>query len=290
MKRKYLPIVFIGPSLFLLFALIIFPLGFSLRNSFLYWNLQTGPNPMGFVGFANFRYALEDPTFTQSLLNTIKLSVIATSIEFVVGLGIAMLLNENIKGTRKVRALIIMPTTIAPMIAGFIFRYLFYSDGLISYLCSIVRIPTPSEGILGSDSTALLGIALTDIWQWTPFFAIILLAGIQSIPDEIIEASMVDGASYVKTFVRIIMPNLSFVTLIIIMIRFMQVFNLFDIVYAETMGGPGTASRTLSFNLYYRGLVEYNIGYSSAIAWLMILIIAVMVNLFLIFGFRGKEF
>ena len=85
------------------------------------------------------------------------------------------------------------------------------------------------------------------------------------------------------------LPNLTFVTLIIVMIRFMQVFNLFDIIYAETMGGPGTASRTLSYNLYYRGLVEYNIGYSSALAWIMIIIIAVMINLFIIVGFRGKE-
>lgn len=279
----------IGPSLFLLVAIIIFPLGFSLRNSFLHWNLQTGPNPMGFVGFTNYKYALEDPTFTQSLINTIKLSFIATAIEFALGLGIALLLNENLKGSRKIRALILMPTTIAPMIAGFIFRYLYYSDGLITYLFSLVKIRLPQEGVLGNASTALLGVAFTDIWQWTPFFAIILLAGIQSIPDEIIEAAKVDGASYIKTLLRIIMPNLSFVTLIIIMIRFMQVFNLFDIIYAETMGGPGTSSRTLSFNLYYRGLVEYNIGYSSAIAWLMIIIIAVFVNIFLMLGLKGQE-
>ncbi len=289
MKRKYLPLCLIGPSFFLLIAIIIFPLGFSFRNSFLHWNLQTSPIPMGFVGFTNFKIALEDPTFTQSLINTFKLSFIATAIEFALGLGIALLLNENLKGSRKVRALIIMPTTIAPMIAGFIFRYLYYSDGLFAYLLSLVKIRLPEEGVLGNASTALLGVAFTDIWQWAPFFAIILLAGIQSIPDEIIEAAKVDGASYFKTLLRIIMPNLSFVTLIIIMIRFMQVFNLFDIIYAETMGGPGTSSRTLSFNLYYRGLVEYNIGYSSAIAWMMIIIIAVIVNIFLLFGFKGKE-
>jgi multiple sugar transport system permease protein len=134
-----------------------------------------------------------------------------------------------------------------------------------------------------------LGVAFTDIWQWTPFFAIILLAGLQSIPVEILEAAKVDGASYVKTFFRIMLPNLTFVTLIIVMIRFMQVFNVFDIIYAETMGGPGTSSRTLSYNLYYRGLVEYNIGYSSAIAWIMMILVAIMINLFTLFAFKGKE-
>ena len=187
------------------------------------------------------------------------------------------------------RALIIMPTTIAPMIAGLIFRYLYYTDGLIAYLFSVINIQLPKEGILGNTSTALLGVAFTDIWQWTPFFTIILLAGIQSIPDEMLEAAKVDGASYIKTLWHIIMPNLSFVTLVIIMIRFMQVFNLFDIIYGETMGGPGTASRTLSYNLYYRGLVEYNIGYSSALAWIMIIIIAIIINVFILLAFRGKE-
>lgn len=125
MKRSHLPFLFIGPSLFLLIAIIIFPLGFSLRNSFLYWNLQTGPNPMGFVGFTNFKYALEDPTFTKSLLNTIKLSFIATTIEFMLGLGIALLLNENLKGSRKVRALIIMPLALPGIIVASMFSFVF---------------------------------------------------------------------------------------------------------------------------------------------------------------------
>jgi multiple sugar transport system permease protein len=289
MRRRGIPYWLIAPSLFLLLLIVMFPLGFTLRNSLIQYNLQTSPVPMGFVGLRNFKIAIEDPTFIKSLINTIKLSFIATAIEFVLGLGIALLLNENLKGSGKVRALIIMPTTIAPMVAGFIFRYLYYPDGLIPYLFSLVRLRFPAEGILGSRATALLGVAFTDVWEWTPFFAIILLAGLQSISKEVLEAAKVDGASYVKTLLRVIMPNLSFVTFIIIMIRFMQVFNLFDIIYAETMGGPATASRTLSYNLYYTGLVEYNIGYSSALAWIMIIIIAVMINLFILFSFRGKE-
>jgi len=289
MKRKYLPFVFLLPSLVILMLITLFPLFFSLRNSFVNWNLQLNPNPMGFVGLSNYSIAFSDPTFTKALGNTIKLSFFATAVEFLLGLGVALLLNERLKGSRVVRAIIIMPTTIAPMIAGFIFRFLYYADGLFAYLFSLIGIMLPKEGVLGNSATALLGVAFTDIWQWTPFFTIILLAGLQSIPTEILEAAKVDGASYFKTFLRIMLPNLTFVTLIIVMIRFMQVFNLFDIIYAETMGGPGTASRTLSYNLYYRGLVEYNIGYSSALAWVMIIIIAVMINLFTILGFRGKE-
>ncbi len=289
MKRNLAPVPFFLPSFVILVAIVIFPMFFSLRNSFVNWNLQLGPDPMGFVGLGNYAAAFRDPTFTQGLLNTFKLSFFATAVEFALGLGIALLLNEGLKGSHVVRALIIMPTTVSPMIAGFMFRFLYYTDGLFAYLFSLVGVHLPKEGVLGNSSTALLGVAFTDIWQWTPFFAIILLAGIQSIATEILEAARVDGASYLKTLMRIIMPNLTSVTLIIVMIRFMQVFNLFDIIYAETMGGPGTASRTLSYNLYYRGLVEYNIGYSSAIGWIMMLIAALLINVFMKLGFRGKE-
>ncbi len=292
MKRaeySFLPYWLILPSLLLLIFIIIYPLGFSLFYSFQNWNLQTSPVSLGFVGFGNYINAMRDPTFIQSLINTLKISTIATAIEFALGLGIALLFNANLKGGTAVRAMLIMPTTVAPMVAGFLFRYLYYTNGLISYLLSSIGVPLPRQGILGHPSTALWGIVFTDVWEWTPFFAIILLAGLQSIPEEIIEAAWIDGASFFRTFWHVMLPSLRFVAAIIIMIRFMQIFNLFDIIYIETMGGPGTSTRTLSYNLYYEGLVNYNIGYSTAIAWIMIIIIAIIINLFITFAFKEKE-
>jgi multiple sugar transport system permease protein len=288
-KRRLQPYLFILPSLFLLVALIIYPLVFSLFYSFHHWNLQTSPVPMGFVGFQNYVNALKDPTFVRSLINTLRLSFTATAIEFTLGLGIALLLSLNLRGSYLVRTLLIMPTTIAPIVVGFIFRYLYYNDGLVPYLLMSVGIQVPKESILGHPSTAMWGIIFTDVWEWTPFFAIILLAGLQSIPNEITEAARVDGANFFRIFWHIMLPHLQFVASIIIMIRFMTTFNLFDIIYVQTMGGPGTATRTLSYNLYYEGLVNYNVGYSTAIAWIMIVIIIILVNLFITFSFRGKE-
>lgn len=288
-KRKLIPYWFILPSLLLLVSLILYPLAFSLFYSFQHWNLQISAVPMGFIGFENYINAFKDPTFVASLINTIRLSISATVIEFVLGLAIALLLSVNLKGSSLVRAILIMPTTVAPIVVGFIFRYLYYKDGLITYLLASVGIAVPDAGILGSTSTALWGIVVTDVWEWTPFFSIILLAGLQSIPDEIIEAARVDGASFFRIFWHIMLPHLRFVSVIIIMIRFMQTFNMFDVIYVETMGGPGTATRTLSYNLFYEGLVNYNIGYSTAIAWIMILIIIVIVNVFIYFAFKGRE-
>jgi len=260
-----------------------------LYYSFQNWNLQVSPTPLGFVGFVNYINAIHDPTFLCSLFNTLKLAVVATAIEFALGLGVALLLNATLKGENVIRAILIMPTTVAPMVAGFLFRYLYYTDGLIPYLLSLFNISVPKQGILGHPSTAIWGIVFTDIWEWTPFFAIILLAGLQSVPTEIIEAARVDGASFLSIFWHIMLPNLKFVALIIIMIRFMQTFSLFDVIYVETMGGPGTSTRTLSYNLYYEGLVNYNIGYASAIGWIMIIIVAIIINVFIISAFKGKE-
>lgn len=288
-RDRFLAYWLILPSLLLLVSIILYPLGFSLYYSFQNWNLQITPVPLGFVGLANYANALRDPTFVDSLINTLKISIMATAIEFTLGLGIALLLSLNLRGGNVVRAVLIMPTTVAPIVAGFLFRYLYYTDGLISYLLSSIGVSIPKQGILGSPLTAIWGIIFTDVWEWTPFFAIILLAGLQSISAEIIEAARVDGASFFRVFWHVMLPSLRFVASIIIMIRFMQVFNLFDIIYVETMGGPGTSTRTLSYNLYYEGLVNYNIGYSTAIAWIMIIIIAIIINLFIIFAFKEKE-
>lgn len=273
----------------ILVIIIIYPLCFSLYNSFQHWNLQTSPFPRGFVGFANYINVFKDQTFIRSFVNTFKLSFPIVIIELVLGLGIALLFNEKLKGGNLFRALLIMPMTIAPMVAGFLFRYLFYKNGLISYILSLIGIPTPNEGILGNAITAFLAIAFTDIWQWTPFFAIILFAGLQSMPIQLSEAAKIDGASFSQILWYISLPHLKFVILFTAMIRFMKTFNLFDIIKAETMGGPGTATRTLSYNLYYEGLVNYNIGYSFAIAWIIIFTIMIIINVFTKFAFKPEE-
>jgi len=288
-KYRFLPYLYVLPSMLILMIIIIYPLCFSLYYSFQHWNLQTSPFPGGFVGFANYINVFKDQTFIQSFVNTFKLSFPIVIIEFVLGLGIALLFNEKLKGGNLFRALLIMPITIAPMVTGFLFRYLFYKNGLISYILSLIGIQIPNEGILGNAITAFLAIAFTDIWQWTPFFAIILFAGLQSIPIQLNEAAEIDGASFSQILWYISLPHMKFVILFTAMIRFAITFNLFDIIKAETMGGPGTATRTLSYNLYYEGLVNYNIGYSFAIAWIMIFTIIIIVNVFIKFTFKPEE-
>ena len=289
-SRRALPYLWILPSIVVLVGLIIYPLLFSLTNSFRLWNLQTSPTPLGFVGIQNYLQVFQTTPFSPALANSLILSFGGTFIEFWFGIGVALLLNSRVKGTALSRALLIMPTTIAPIVAGFLFRYMYYErGGLITWLLKTVGFPVPLQGLLGSSSTALASIALADIWQWTPFFAIVLYAGLLAIPEDVIEAAIVDGASGIRMFLWITLPSISRTAIIVIMIRFMQLFNMFDLVLVLTRGGPGTASRTLSFNLYQVGLVDYNIGVAAAMTWFIVIIVTILINAYARVAFRNWE-
>jgi multiple sugar transport system permease protein len=288
--RKALPYLLILPSIIALLSLIIYPMIFSLINSFYLWNLQTSPVPLMFVGSQNYRSIFTVTPFLDALRNTLMLSIGGTFIQFWFGLGIALLLNSRLKGMSAARVLLIMPTTIAPIVVGFLFRYMYYEgSGLISWLLTAAKFPVPVQGLLGSANTALAAIALADIWQWTPFFAIVLYAGLLSIPEDVIEAARVDGADGWQLFARITFPLMWRTAVVVIMIRFMQLFNMFDLVLVLTRGGPGTSSRTLSYNLYLEGLANYNIGVAAAMTWIIVILVTVLVNLYILAAFRNWE-
>ena len=289
-SNRRLPYLLLAPSIIILLALILYPLGFALRNSFYFWNLQTSPSPLYHSGLDNYRMVFQVTPFAEALVNTLLLAGLGTLAQFWFGMGIALLLHTHLRGTSLFRALLIMPTTLAPVVAGFLFRYLLEpKGGIVPWVFEGIGIPMPPQGFLGSASTSLLTIGIVDTWQWTPFFAIVLYAGLLSISEEVKEAAQVDGASRWRMFWSITLPLLRPIAAFLVMIRFMQLFNSFDLVYVLTRGGPGTSSRTLSFNLYREGLVNYNIGLTAAMTWLVVIMVAVIINLYIYFIFRRRE-
>ena len=288
--RRNLPYLLIAPSVVMLLALIAYPLLFALRSSFYFWNLQIGPEPLQLVGFENYVQAFNAFDFRAALTNTLILSILGTTLEFTFGLAIALILLKVLPGMNVVRALLILPTTIAPIVVGFLFRYLYDpGGGLLSWVLQSLWLPVPAEGILGSPSTALAAILFVDIWQWTPFFAIVLYASLLAVPDEILEAARLDRASAWTILMRIKLPLIKRTAIIIVMLRFMQIFNTFDTVLVLTRGGPGTSTRTLGYSLYEQGLVNFNIGLVSAMTWITVLIVNVIVALYVFFAFRNEE-
>ena len=281
------PYLLISPSVVLLLGLIAFPLLFALKSSFYFWNLQMSADPMGFIGFGNYDMALAGSLFAGALGNTLLLTVAGTALEFAFGLGIALLLARRLPGLSIVRVLLILPTTIAPIVVGFLFRYMYDpGGGLVPWLLRSAYIPLPPQGLLGAHHTALAAVLFADIWQWTPFFAIVLYAALLSVPAQVIEAARLDRASAWAMLLRIKLPLIRKTALIVVMLRFMQLFNTFDLVLVLTRGGPGASSRTLGYSLYQQGMIDFNIGLSSATTWLMVLIVNALIGLFVFVAFR----
>jgi multiple sugar transport system permease protein len=286
-RRSRLPFMLLAPSVVLLTALVAFPLVFSLRNSFYFWNLQMSPQPLAFIGLGNYKAVFIQSDFFEALYHTLAIAVVGTLIEVGAGLAIAHLLMVRLVGINLCRALLIMPTTIAPIVTGFLFRYLYDPQGgLIPWLLQVAHIPIPAQGLLGSGHTALWAILAADVWQWTPFCAIVLYAGLLAVPDEIVEAARIDGAGHWTVLWRITLPMIRKPMSFVAALRLMQIFNLFDLVLVLTRGGPGSASRTLSYNLYQQGLVDFNIGLSSASTWIIVILVNVLIGLFAVFAFR----
>ena len=289
-SNRRLPYLLLAPSIIILLALILYPLGFALKNSFYLWNLQTSKVPLYYSGLENYRNVFEITPFGQALKNTLLLAGLGTLTQFWFGMGVALLLHTHLRGMSLFRAALIMPTTLAPVVAGFLFRYLLEpKGGIVPWALAGIGFPVPPQGFLGNSATSLLTIGLVDTWQWTPFFAIVLYAGLLSISEEVKEAAQVDGASSWRMFWSITLPLLRPIAAFLVMIRFMQLFNSFDLVYVLTNGGPGTSSRTLSFNLYREGLVNYNIGLTAAMTWLVVIIVTIIINLYIYFVFRKRE-
>ena len=289
-SNRRLPYLLLAPSIIILLALILYPLGFALKNSFYLWNLQTSKVPLYYSGLENYRNVFEITPFGQALKNTLLLAGLGTLTQFWFGMGVALLLHTHLRGMSLFRAALIMPTTLAPVVAGFLFRYLLEpKGGIVPWALAGIGFPVPPQGFLGNSATSLLTIGLVDTWQWTPFFAIVLYAGLLSISEEVKEAAQVDGASSWRMFWSITLPLLRPIAAFLVMIRFMQLFNSFDLVFVLTRGGPGTSSRTLSFNLYREGLVNFDIGLTAAMTWLVVIIVTIIINLYIYFVFRKRE-
>ncbi|MGW5366544.1 carbohydrate ABC transporter permease [Actinopolymorpha pittospori] len=277
------PLLWLLPSMVALLAISLYPQLYSLINSLRFFNLSVSPEPLNFIGFDNYTRAFGDSGFLGAVARTSVFAVVGTALEIGLGILIALVLNQKLRGVQVARTLLIMPTAIAPAVAGLAFRHLYSPEGgLVPHLLGAVGVKVPPEGILGSADTALIGVLATDVWQWTPFVALIVLAGLQGVPGELLEAAQIDGASGVRAFWSVVLPMLKTVIVTVTLLRFISTFNVFDIVYVETRGGPGVSTNVIGLDIFYNGLNYYNIGYASALTWIVTILIAVIINVYLV--------
>ena len=224
------------------------------------------------VGWANFQWLLtnEYSTFWATVRVTIHYLLGTLIPELLIGFAIAMLLNRKMRGNSLFTAVLIIPVVLMPSMVGLIGRLYFSYDGLINYFFESVT--GIRHNWYGKD-LALVAVILVDIWEWTPFFILILLAGLQTLPVEPFEAARVDGASRWQSFTYLTLPLMLPLILTTLILRFMDVLRLFDVIFVMFSGGPGTATTTLPLYIYRTTLVQRNVGRGSAASVMLIIII-----------------
>ncbi|MEM1510729.1 MAG: sugar ABC transporter permease [Thermofilaceae archaeon] len=234
------------------------------------------------IGVENYAKAIMDPTFLTALKNTFILAGVAVPVEMLLGLGIALMLNQDIKGRRILRSLFILPMITTPIVVGNMWRLMYNSEfGLINYVLMSWGILSKPVPFLGLPETALWAIILVDIWQWTPFTTLIILAGLQALPTAPYEAALVDGASSWQIFRKITLPMLVPTLLIAFLLRFMDAIKIFDIVYITTFGGPGLSTEIVGLTIYKEAFKKLNLGYASALTVLVLFIVIILSNIVL---------
>lgn len=265
--------LFVGPGILWVLAFTIFPLIYSLRLSF--YKARLGQEQT-FVGLDNYARAFNDYRFWDSLEVTIILVIASVVLTVSLGLGLAVLFNREIRGRRFFRSLFIMPLFVAPIALGYLGLTIFHEQvGAVNTILAalgMVNLPPWFSNIW----LARLAIILVDVWQWTPFCFLVLLAGLQALPDEIYEAAILDSSSGWDTFRYITLPLLSPVIFTVTILRLIEAFKMLDIPFSMTSGGPGAATQTLSFYIYLTGLRNFNAGYASALAYLLLLIMLII--------------
>ncbi len=280
-RNRGVAILFVLPALVLLLAITIYPLIRTVILALSSQELTVSPD-VTWAGLDNFvKILTADPRFWSAIQNTLYLVLVGVGTELVLGVGLALMLNEMGRTRSFWISLFLIPVMIAPVVAALQFKVILSeSFGPINFF---IKTLTGAEGPawLADPHYALFSIMLIDVWQWTPFMLLISLAGLQSISVELLEAAEVDGATYWDSFWRVKLPLLLPVLVIGILIRVMDTFKTFDMVFLLTGGGPGNATETIAFYTYLNGFKFFSMGYTAAMAFIQLVVIIIVSRFFL---------
>jgi len=303
--------VFLSPAVIILLALSIFPLVWSLGISFT--DMQRGgstiqreadaagnEDPVGFLGLGfeltprNYERLLTDGRLHSTVRNTMIYVFIGVTIQYVIGLGLATVLNQPFLGRNIVRVIFLMPMMMTPVAAAYTGRMMFDSSAQRAPLANTLRNISNGLGIdpaisipwFSDTGWAPVAILIIDAWQWIPFMTLLLLAGMQAIPDDIYEAARVDGANAFQIFFGITLPILLPISMTVILIRGLEIFKIIDVIVVTTGGGPGSATESLTLYIFEQALSNGNYGYASAIAYILLILVIIFATIFLAVGRR----
>ncbi len=274
-KKTITKTIFIIPSLIALGAVAVYPLIYAIRSSFHDWNLHR-PDASRFIGINNYIRLFNDFTFTNSLTITLIYTLITVTGTMVLGFLLALLLQKPFKGVNLARALLTVPMIMTQVVIGLGFRVFIWEPdyGLVNWLLDLINISGPAW--VSQIPYAFIAAAITHIWFMTPLVMIIMDASLANIPDNIQDATKIDGASYWQRIFYVIIPMLKKTIIFTILLRITIDFRMFDIIHVLTGGGPGRSTQLLSVWVYNQALRAHNLGYANSGALLMMVIIALI--------------
>lgn len=265
--------LWLAPTLLVLVALSIYPLIFAVEVS-----LRT---PSGY-GLGNFARLATDRLFLISLWQTIVYTASALAVEFALGLALALLVNREFRGRGLLRSILLIPMLLPPVVVAVIWRLILNPEfGVLNGTLRSLGFHTAKLTWAAAENTAMPSVILVDVWEWTPFLFLLLLAGLQALPVEPFEAAVVDGASRWQIFRRLTLPMLRPVIAIAVLLRGMDLLRVFDQIFILTQGGPGFATETVTLYIYRTAFRFYNFGYATAMAFVLLVATTVIARAFL---------
>lgn len=267
------------PAVIILFLLTFYPLVRALQMS----TMQFLPTGTTFIGIQNYLNLLSNETFINSLVVTAEFVGIAVGVEFLLGFVIALLLNKKIKLRGLWQTLILIPMILSPTVIGLIWRLMYAPNGLLDYIVAPLT-GGANVGWISETSIALYSVILTDIWQWTPLVALVLFAGLQSVPDHIREAAIMDGASRRQRFLHITLPYLKSLIVLVLIIRIVDALRVFAKVFILTRGGPAGSTNVISMLMYRVGFRFNNFGEAAAMAVSLLVVVLILAISFVKFA------
>lgn len=266
----------VGPATFVILLIGLFPLIYTLLVSF--QNITMMEEDTAFSGLLNYARLLDDPRFWQSLLHTLIFLAVALPVELVLGMLLALLFLEKMPGRPVFIALLVLPVVISPIVAGAMWRLMFDNRfGPVNQIISWFAGQEVTILWVNNASFVYPAILIAEIWQWTPFMFLLLLAALAEVDRSQLEAAQIDGAGWVTTFWAIILPAITPVMLIALLIRGLDLFRLFDVVWGLTRGGPGTMTETVSIFAYVQGFQQFETSYAAAMAVVIVILLSVVV-------------
>lgn len=267
------PYVLVSPAIFIVTFVVFIPVIEAVVMSFQHYDLRR-PDKFGFIGLTNYIEIVKDPLFLQALKNTFIWVIFGVGLQFLFGFILALLLNQKFRGRGVVRAVSLIPWATPGVLIGLMWRWIYDGNyGVLNDLMTKLQLIERYIPFLSLIETAFPSVIVTIIWQGIPFFAIMILAGLQVIPQDMYEAADIDGANKLQKLFRITIPSLKNVILITLLLRIIWVSNSVDIIYSMTGGGPSYSTQTLSVYIFNKAMV-LDLGYSSGMALILMLLLA----------------